>query len=272
MADLDPEILKYYSDDWDEDARIRSGINELEFIRTREIVERYLPDHPIRVLDVGGGGGVHSEWLLDAGHEVVLLDPVPRHIEQATRNLGDRNSFTALLGDGRDLPFDDGEFDVVLLLGPLYHLPDRGDRIQSWREGRRVVRDDGVVIAAVISRFASLFSGLSEDVIFDPVFRDVVQQDLVDGQHRNPEGRDFFTTAYFHRPDEIEPEAAEAGLVVDALLGVEGIAAWIPRLQRSWPDQERREIIIEAARAIESEPSLRGLGPHIIAVARPASD
>jgi SAM-dependent methyltransferase len=264
---LDPKILEYYEASWDEDARIRSGINELELIRTREIVERFLPDGQLRVLDVGGAAGVHAEWLLESDHSVVLIDPVPRHIVEAESALGDHVDFSASVGDGRNLEFEDDSFDVVLLLGPLYHLPNRDDRLTCWSEAMRVLKPGGLVFGAVISRFASLFSGLSEDVIFDPVFRGVVLQDLLDGHHQNPPGQDFFTTAYFHHPAEAKAEAEEVGLSVGAVLGVEGIASWIPRLERSWAIPERRDIIIEAARTIESEPTLLGLGPHLLVVA-----
>ena len=49
--------------------------------------------------------------------------------------------------------------DAVLMLGPLYHLTDRTDRILAWREAARALRTGGVVVAATISRFASLFDG-----------------------------------------------------------------------------------------------------------------
>lgn len=265
---VDPEIDTYYSGDWDEDARLRTGLGELELIRTRDIVTRFMPDSPVDVLDVGGGSGVHAEWLLDLGHRVELVDPVQHLVNQAAGRLGDMTGFNATRADARALPFGNGRFDAVLLFGPLYHLTDRSDRMTVWEEASRVCKPGGVIFAAVISRFASLFSGLSGDVIFDETFRGVVERDLIDGQHRNPEGRDYFTTAYFHHPDEVVAEAVEGGLQVEAVLGVEGIGAWIPRLERSWEDPERRAIIVEAARAIESEPTLLGLGPHLIVVAR----
>lgn len=268
MADFDPDIRRYYSQEWDEDARIRSGLGELELIRTKEIVSRYLPAGPLDVIDVGGASGVHSEWLLDLGHRVHLVDPVEPLIDRASDRLGERSGFTATLGDGRSIPAEDSSQDVVLLFGPLYHLTRGADRLRAWREARRVCRPGGVVFGAAISRFSSLFSGMAGGVIFDPTFKAIVDQDLVDGQHRNASGRDYFTTAYFHHPEELPKEATDAGLDVEAVLGVEGIAAWIPALERSWDDPQRRAIIVEAARAIESEPTLMGLGPHLIVVAR----
>lgn len=265
---MDPEMASYYSGEWDEDARIRSGLGELELIRTKEIVSRYLAGDALDIVDIGGASGVHSEWLLDMGHCVDLVDPVPFLVDQARNRLGGSSGFTAVVGDGRSLPFGDDRYDAALVLGPLYHLTDKTDRLVAWSEARRVCRPGGLVFAAAISRFSSLFSGLSGDVIFDQTFRNTVEEDLVDGQHRNPEGRDYFTTAYFHHPDELRSEASEAGFDVEAVLGVEGIAAWIPRLERSWDDPERRAIIVESARAIESEPTLLGLGPHLIVVAR----
>ena len=157
------------------------------------------------------------------------------------------------------------------MFGPLYHLTERADRVASWREASRVLRPGGVVVASVITRFASLFSGVSSGDLFDPAFASVVAQDLRDGQHRNPEGRDWFTTAYFHHPSEVAEEASEAGLEVHGIYGVEGIASWVPGLERRWSDPEARTVIIEAARAIESEPTLIGLGPHLLVVATPPS-
>jgi len=266
--DVDPEIVSYYADSWDEDARLRSGLNELEFVRTQEIIRRYLPEKSVQVLDAGGGSGIHAEWLLDGGHAVHLVDPVSRHIETALAHLGSRSGFAAEVGDARGLSCDKESFDVVLLLGPLYHLPDRKDRGLVWSEASRVLRPGGIVVGAAISRFASLFGGLSEGMIFDDEFREIVYRDLPTGIHTNPGRRpEWFTTSYFHRPEELVEEAARAGLDVDAVLGVEGLAAVLPQLETDWDDPTRRRIIVEAARAVESEPSLLGLGPHVLLVA-----
>ena len=266
---LEPEILAYYSEAWDEDARLRTALGGLELLRTRDIIRRHLPGGSLRVLDVGGASGAHAEWLLDDGHHVHLIDPVPRHTAEAVARLGSHPRFSVDVGDGRSLPVPDESYDVVLLLGPLYHLTDRADREATWREAVRVLRPGGIVVASVITRFASLFSGLANGDIFDRAFASIVERDLVDGQHRNPEGRDWFTTAYFHHPHEVAEEASAAGLDVRALLGVEGMTAWIPGLQARWHDPAARDVIVEAARSIESEPTLLGLGPHLLAIATP---
>jgi hypothetical protein len=141
------------------------------------------------------------------------------------------------------------------------------DRVRALAEARRVLRDGGLVFAAAISRFASLFDGLSRGFLFEPGFRAIVDRDLTDGQHRNPTERPgWFTTAYFHHPDELEAEAGAAGLAVRELVGVEGLAGWLPGLEARWDDAGDREAILHAARVVEREQVLRGLSSHLLLI------
>jgi ubiquinone/menaquinone biosynthesis C-methylase UbiE len=263
MAFVPDEIRTYYETDWREADRITSGLNEIELVRTQRIVRRHLPRGPLRILDVGGGTGVHASWLAADGHNVHLIDPVPGHVDAAAEIV------TAEVGDARDLPAADATFDAVLLLGPLYHLTEVEDRVRALREARRVVRPGGLVFVAAISRFASLFSGLQHEMLFDAPFRAIVDRDLREGQHRNPEARPgWFTTAYFHHPVELREEVVATGLDVVELLGVEGLAGWLPHLAAAWGDAAKREQILFAAEAVESEPTLAGLSAHLLLVAK----
>jgi len=263
------EIVRHYEHDVDESQRIARGLNELELVRTREIVERHLPLGRLHVLDVGGGTGVHARWLAASGHAVDVVDPMPRHVA-AVAALADHGlPVSARAGDARALTEADDTYDAVLLLGPLYHLTDRAERVTAWREALRVARPGAPVIAAVISRFASLFSGLTYDALFDPRFRAIVEQDLANGCHRNDDGvDDWFTTAYFHHPDEIGTEVVDAVGAVVEIVGVEGLACWERHLADCWDDPVDRETILMSARAIEAEPVLLGLSAHLLCVAR----
>ena len=101
----------------------------------------------------------------------------------------------------------------------------------------------------------------------DPQFRPIVDRDLVDGQHRNPDpvGRpEFFTTAYFHTPDGLKQEIERAGFSSTTVYGVEG-PGW--PLRQEWADPQRRQQILFAARSVETEPSLIGFSDHLIAAA-----
>ena len=264
------EILEHYEQAVDEDLRLRQGLGELELLRTQEIIRRHLPPGSARILDVGGASGIHAEWLLEDGHSVHLVDPLPGHVEQATERLEKYDGFSAEVGDPGTLKAANRSYDAALLLGPLYHLTESADRVTAWSEARRVVTSHGLVFGVSITRYAPLFDGLIGGALFEPTFRALTEENLFTGEHRNP-ARDpgWFSTAYFQHPDELAEEVAGAGLRVIELVGVEGLAAWVPELAQRWENTEGKETILFSARAIESEPSLRGLSAHLMAVATP---
>jgi ubiquinone/menaquinone biosynthesis C-methylase UbiE len=265
---LDPAIQAHY-DLGVERPRLAHD-STLEWVRTQELLERYLPRPPASVLDVGGGPGLYASWLAQSGYTVKLVDPVPRHVAEAgaLAEAQPEHRFEVGVGDARRLDAPDAAYDAVLLMGPLYHLVERSDRLLGLTEARRVVRPGGRVFAVGISRFASLLDGLRFGWLGDPVFRAMVERDLQTGQHRNPEPErrpEWFTTAYFHRPDELAEEVAAAGLEIEAVLGIEG-PGWMIWRDR-WDDADGRAALLDAARAVEQEPTLQGISAHLMVVA-----
>jgi ubiquinone/menaquinone biosynthesis C-methylase UbiE len=266
VGPLDDAVVRHYEAVREED-RIAHGLARLELLRVQEVLRRHLPAPPARVLDVGGATGIHARWLADDGYQVQIIDITPRHVARAQADLAGRN-VVAEVGDACHLPAPDHSFDAVLLFGPLYHLTEHDDRIRALREARRVVRPGGLVAVAAISRFASLFDGLARKFLFDPGFVDVVTQDLATWQHRNPEERPhWWTTAFLHHPHQLGEEVTKAGLRPQELVGIEGLAVYLPQLAGDWENDASRATILWAARAVESEPTLLGLSPHLLLVA-----
>ena len=154
-------------------------------------------------------------------------------------------------------------------MGPLYHLTERNDRLQALREAHRVLKPGGCLFAAAISRFASLFDGLTRNLVDDAAFQPILDGDLRSGQHRNPTNRpDYFTTAFFHHPDELRGEVAEAGFREEALLAVEGPTWLLPNLAERMEDVAKRAHLLSLLRRVETEPSLIGASAHLLAVGR----
>ncbi|HEY5617062.1 MAG TPA: class I SAM-dependent methyltransferase [Vicinamibacterales bacterium] len=263
------EILDYYGAGKEEE-RLRASLGRLEQIRTWEIIERHLPPPPSRVLDVGGGTGVYALPLARRGYHVHLIDPVLLHVERARElsRLSDVPLVSAEIGDARKLDVPDATFDVVLLFGPLYHLPDRRDRINALAEARRVLVPGGLLLSAHISRFASACDGIREGALQNATFAAIVDRDLTDGIHQNPTKRlEWFTTAYLDRPEEIRPEIEEAGLLFDNLIAVEG-PGWMNQDLDTWLDDDvARERLLFVLRRLETEPSLIGVSAHLLSVA-----
>jgi len=266
---IDPAIESHYGTGYERSRLFPGGRPSLEFVRSMELLDRLLPPPPARLLDVGGGPGTYAAPLARRGYRVHLVDPVQLHVEQAREIAGSdpAAAFTAAAGDARALSEPDQSQDAVVRFGPMYHLTDGTDRRQALGEARRVLRPGGRLLAMAVCRFASLLDGLYEGWLDDPVFRPIVDQDLADGQHRNPDpvGRpEFFTTAYFHTPDGLQQEIDQAGFTGATVYGVEG-PGW--PLRQEWADPHRREQILFAARSAETVPSLIGFSNHLIAAA-----
>jgi len=265
---VDPAIQSYY-DRTPEESRLEIGPFRLEELRTRELIVRHAPEPPAVALDVGGAAGAYAFWLAELGYDVHLIDAAPRLVQLARdRNERASNRLTSCrVGDARSIPHANDSAAMVLMLGPLYHLVNTNDRRVALAEALRVLRPGGVLLAAGISRSASALDGLARELLGDPEFSRIVEGDLADGHHQNPTDRlDYFTTAYFHRPEDLRREVAEAGFEPVQLYGIEGPAWILPDLVDRLGDPVRREIVLQVARALEAEPSAVGCSAHLMGV------
>lgn len=257
---IDARIQAYYGGEFEEAVRLttRSAQGRLEHERTQELVRSLVPPGS-RVLDVGGATGIHAAALAAAGYRVRLLDPVPAQVESA-RSYG---TFTADVGDARDLPFGDNEFDAALLLGPLYHLASRADRLRALTEAGRVVRPGGHVFAAAIPRAARHAAvTLTRDVPhpYPPAWVALLEHGTPD-----PDGR--FPGAHFHTGEELERELADAGLDDVRVVGVEGPAG-LALEELTEPPEELYAAALTLARAVGDVPGVRDLSNHLLGIGR----
>jgi SAM-dependent methyltransferase len=261
-------IAAHYELGLERDRLFHEGEPRLELTRTLELLDRFLPSAPARLIDVGGGPGAYAAVWARRGYDVHLYDLLDLHVQQARQSSDAQpeHLFTAQVGDARSIPERDASADAVVLLGPLYHLTEQTHRAAALLEAKRILKPGGVIAAVGISRFAALLDGLWQGWLGDPLFRAIAERDLVDGQHRNPDPvryPQWFTTAYFHRPEDLVDEVTRAGFEGVSLHAIEG-PGWL--IQEHWSDPDRREQMLFTARALESEPSLSGLSSHMLAV------
>ena len=265
------KVVAYYSN-YDEQGRLANVWGQVEFIRTCDIIDRYLPESPAVVLDVGGAAGRYACWLAERDYDVHLVDPVPLHVEQAQAASAAQPEApigSCRLGDARQLDFDDQFADAVLLLGPLYHLTEAPDRQAAISEAFRVLKSGGHLFAAGISQFASTIDGLASGYSLDPEFQKIMRRDLKDGQHRNPSKHPaYFMDAFFHHPDHLQVELTECGFVDVEQYAIEGMLYLVNDLDEQWNNPMQRAFLLEIMAEIEQEPVLIGASPHILCVGR----
>ncbi len=260
---FDPAIRTYY-DKGNEEARLTSGAGRLELERTKELIERFMAGEALEILDVGGGPGAYATWLSEKGHQVRIVDPIPLHVEQATAA-----GLSAEIGDARALEQTDGSVDVVLLLGPLYHLPDTADRAAALAEAFCVLRPGGLLFAAAVSRHAALLDLLVNwDKLHEPGVFEIVEESVRTGEFRGPGEGGLFTTSYFHLPLELKEEVRSSGFADVRVFHVEGPGFLVRGdLDQRLDDPPRREALLKAIRLVEEDAYMLG-SSHLLAVGR----
>jgi ubiquinone/menaquinone biosynthesis C-methylase UbiE len=97
------------------------------------IIELLDPRPGERVLDIGCGSGTHLLTLNKLGLDVSGVDASPYMIHQARERLGNRSALK--VGRAEDLPYDDNEFDLAVLINALEFLDDP---LQALKEAGRV--------------------------------------------------------------------------------------------------------------------------------------
>jgi ubiquinone/menaquinone biosynthesis C-methylase UbiE len=257
---MDADLHTFYAQRYAETDRLwATPHGNLERVRTWELLERHLPAPPARVLDVGGGPGVHAAWLAQRGHAVHLLDVVPDHVVEAARLPG----VTAGVADARDVPLPDGHADAVLVLGPLYHLLEAADRAAALAEAARVAAPGAPVFAAGIGRYAGLMDYAAEGRLTaatEPLVRA-----MIDSQRHDPAILGF-THAHLHTPEELAAELSAAGLHDVVVYGVEGPVTNALDAHGMERLDEFLDSAVRGARLVERDPAIIAASAHLLAV------
>jgi SAM-dependent methyltransferase len=225
-----------------------------------------LPNPPARVLDVGGGTGVHAAWLAGRGYDVELIDLVSEHVRRASEAAAMRpQSFSARTGDARALDAAGDAYDATLLLGPLYHLTAAADRARALAETRRVTRPRGVVAVAAISRLAWPLYAVRDGVAITPDRAEAIRETMATGIG-DPHGN--LPSAYSHTPAQLVGELEARGFDDIEIVGIEG-PAWTS-LRPGLPAGESERLLataLEVARLTSGQNDIAATSAHLLAVA-----
>jgi ubiquinone/menaquinone biosynthesis C-methylase UbiE len=254
----------HYEAEWQRLQRHRT-----EFAVTLRALESYLPPPPATVLDIGGGPGRYAIELSRRGYQVTLLDISGGNLAYAAKKAAesDVNLAHIILGDATKLPrLPQPVYDAVLLMGPLYHLLSLAERRQAVREAARVLRLNGPIFAAFVTRFAVLRNiaiNTPQEIVTEP---ERFAQLLDTGVHPSGPAKRY-PDFYFIHTDEIRPFMETAGFTTVNLIGCEGIVAGheeaINQVQgdlwRAWVALNYR---------LGQEPALYGAADHLLYIGR----
>lgn len=269
----DPET--YYDDlGYEEWERLEASLpGRLEWEGTIGYLEEYLPSNG-QVLDAGGGAGRYTVWLADRGYDVTLIDPSQGQRTVARQQViehGHEDQVTIQKGDIRDLSFDTGRFDAVLCLGgPLSHVLDADERLTATRELERVTAPGRPVFVSVMGRL-----NLLTILLVTAKKLDLMPELAESGDHDAAllgNRETAFTEAHFFRASEFESLLDDAGLAIESLVGLEGLASvYTPGPLRETANQLSDEECKWIGRLVDQQredPTVIDMSAHMLAVCR----
>lgn len=244
--------------------------HRMEFAVTLRALKDYLPPAPAQILDVGGGPGRYAIALAQLGYEVTLFDLSKSCLELAKQKAQEAGVKIAGFehGDARDLSrFADESFDAILLMGPLYHLLIEEDRRRALCEARRVLKANGLLFAAFITKYAVLRWATKEEPNWIIKHPERLETLLSLGALPKRPDDTGFTSAYFAHPNEIKPLIESEGFDTLDLIACEGIISMIEGKINELTG-EAFEAWVELNYKLGRDPSILGAAEHILYVGR----
>ena len=149
-------LFDYYNN-YDEDSRLLRQWNRPEFLTTMRYIEKYItPDS--KVIEIGAGTGRYSVTLAEKGYFVTAVELVPHNIEVMKKKVKPGHKIEIHEGNACDLSkFESDSYDIVLMLGPMYHLYTDEDKHKALSEAIRIAKPGGVIFAAYLLSDAPIF-------------------------------------------------------------------------------------------------------------------
>ena len=148
-------------EDW-----MRGHLGRLAVSIELETIQRVWPGRPgQRLLEVGCGSGLFTQWFAEKGFQVTGLDPSVPMLNLARVRMPARVALER--GFAEDLPFADNSFDVVALITTLEFVDDP---VRALREACRVAREQ--VLLGVLNKYSLIAWQRRLELLWKPgIFR-----------------------------------------------------------------------------------------------------
>ncbi len=124
-------IVNFYKNSDEESRLTTNNARKVEFAVTTTILNQHIKAHST-ILELGAGTGVYSFYYADRGNNVLATDITQKHVDIINKKLSQRENSINLSAEVADATilsnYESESFDVVLNLGPMYHLTNENDR------------------------------------------------------------------------------------------------------------------------------------------------
>lgn len=229
---------------------------QVEFITGITYIDRYLKKGS-KILDIGAGAGVYSLHYARLGYEVDAIELSTANIKAFKKHITPDMQLSLKEGNALDLSdYKDDYYDVVLLMGPLYHLTKKTDQLKAILEAKRVLKKDGVLIIAFISNDMVFLTELD----YNPTFFESDQYD-----HETFDIVDF--PFVFHTVDEAKKLIEESQLSIDKMVAQDGVSELLADNINQMSDESYKQYLRYHLYCAE-KPEMLGRSNHMMFIAR----
>lgn len=230
-------VVESYENYREEDRLTTNNSRRLEFLTTARILDELISDKKT-ILDCAAGTGIYSFYLADKGHTVTATDITPRHIEFIKNTIKNKPyKMTTAVLDATDMSiFEDESFDVVLNMGPFYHLVSESDRERCIKESLRVLKKGGLLITSYIPRHCVFqYVALSNKDFLDDK---LANQLFETGELHHDDEKCFWTDTYYSTCEEMENLYCKHNIKLIDHFAQDGMTPFFSDKVDKWNDEE----------------------------------
>lgn len=259
--DYKQKVIEKYADGREVGRAEKQGVYNMEFHYTQKALDEYIQQDK-RVIELGCGGGYYMMHYAPRCKEYMGMDLSPVNVEITKQEIEKNNLTNAIVqqGDATDMPqIPDESYDVVLCLGPMYHL-NREDRKKCMAECKRICKKDGIIVFAFINKAGAITKfghGCGYPHVLTPKVAECVIELGTDDKYK-----DIF---YYTMPEEMLEDATAAGLEKIRMTGVDFLV--LEEEVDSFTEEERR-IWFKLGDLIAGSEYATGLCNHALYICR----
>lgn len=259
MSSNENYIREWYSQKEEDKRAFSSRAGGIEFHFTKKLLEKYITKES-KVIEIGCATGYYGMFLFDKCKEYVGVDLSPDNIKVFNEKIENNRikNISTMVGDATNLfQINKNEFDVVLVLGPMYHLPPE-ERDMVFNEAKRICKDDGIIMFAYINKLGAY---LQEGILTDPSrYPNKHSNECVLEREISDDMPGLF---YFSTSGKIKERAEFNGLKVIKNLGVN---FFFNRDLINNMDEEKYKSFLEFSEYLCNDESCTGLSNHSILI------
>ncbi len=260
------DVIRSYENAKEEERLSTNNARKVEYLTTIRAFESLIPVS-CKVLDCAAGTGAYAFYLAEKGIDVTATDITPRHIEYINKQLAHKpyKIETAILDATNLEKFNDASFDIVLNMGPFYHLTENKDRNRCLQECLRVLKKGGLLITSYINKFYVFPYVATSDSRY--INRDLAIQLYQTGVLYHDDPNCFWTDTYYASPEMMESYYESNDLEIIDHFAQDGISPMLRKVIDTW-DENQFGIWCDYHYQTCREKSILGASNHAIIVGR----